>query len=86
MFRLNEKYGREDIDSISKEVEGKSPEEVIEYSKVFWERCQELQDCDRIMGQIEKGEARIQRRSLIKKALDAKIARYKVRELTDRNS
>ena len=86
MFRLNEKYGREDIDSISKEVEGKSPEEVIEYSKVFWERCQELQDCDRIMGQIEKGEARIQRRSLIKKALDAKIARYKVRELTDLNS
>jgi SWI/SNF-related matrix-associated actin-dependent regulator of chromatin subfamily A member 5 len=46
---------------------------------VFWERCQELQDCDRIMGLIEKGEARIQRRSLIKKALDAKIARYKVR-------
>ncbi len=78
MFRLNEKYGREDIDSISKEVEGKTPEEVIEYSKVFWERCQELQDCDRIMGLIEKGEARIQRRSLIKKALDAKIARYKV--------
>lgn len=58
-------------------MEGKTPEEVIEYSKVFWDRCQELQDCDRIMGQIEKGEARIQRRSLIKKALDAKIARYK---------
>merc|ERR1719331_1176569 len=29
------------------------------------------------MAQIEKGEARIQRRALIKKALDAKIARYK---------
>merc|ERR1712055_492755 len=51
--------------------------EVIEYSKVFWERSNELQDCDRIMAQIEKGEARIQRRALIKKALDAKIARYK---------
>jgi len=75
--RLNEKYGRDDTDAISKEVEGKTIEEVVEYSKVFWERCQELQDCDRIMGQIEKGEARIQRRSLIKKALDAKIARYK---------
>ena len=77
-IRLNEKYGREDIVAISKEVEGKTPEEVVEYSKVFWERFSELQDCDRIMGQIEKGEARIQRRSLIKKALDAKIARYKV--------
>merc|ERR1712183_1187806 len=63
--------------NISKEVEGKTDEEVIEYSKVFWERNNELQDCDRIMAQIEKGEARIQRRALIKKALDAKIARYK---------
>merc|ERR1712113_983715 len=61
-IRLNEKYGREDV---------------IEYSKAFWERCGELQDSERIMAQIEKGEARIQRRALIKKALDAKIARYK---------
>jgi len=76
-IRLNEKYGRDDIENISREVEGKSPEEVVEYSKVFWERCGELQDSERIMAQIEKGEARIQRRALIKKALDAKIARYK---------
>ena len=32
--RLNEKYGREDIVSIAKEVEGKTAEEVVEYSKV----------------------------------------------------
>merc|ERR550539_1668211 len=76
-IRLNEKYGRDNVDNISKEVEGKTDEEVVEYSKVFWERNNELQDCDRIMAQIEKGEARIQRRALIKKALDAKIARYK---------
>ena len=76
-IRLHEKYGRDEIDSISKEIEGKTPEEVIEYSKVFWERCQELQDIDRLMTQIEKGEAKIQRRALIRKALDAKIARYR---------
>merc|ERR1712029_785930 len=76
-IRLNEKYGRDDIESISGEVEGKSGEEVKDYAKVFWERCNELQDCDRIMASIEKGESRIQRRALIKKALDAKIARYK---------
>ena len=29
------------------------------------------------MAQIEKGEAKIQRRSLIRKALDAKVARYR---------
>merc|ERR1719323_1110587 len=76
-IRLHEKYGRDDIDSISKEIEGKTPEEVVEYSKVFWERCQELQDIDRITAQIEKGEAKIQRRALIRKALDAKMNRYR---------
>merc|ERR1719429_531788 len=76
-IRLHEKYGRNDINSISKEIEGKTPEEVIEYSKTFWERCQELQDIDRIMTQIEKGEAKIQRRALIGKALDAKIVQYR---------
>merc|ERR1712062_243309 len=76
-IRLHEKYGRDEVDSISKEIEGKTPEEVVEYSKSFWERCQELQDIDRIIAQIEKGEAKIQRRALIRKALDAKIARYR---------
>ncbi|KAJ8266456.1 hypothetical protein GJAV_G00130640 [Gymnothorax javanicus] len=76
-IKANEKYGRDDIDNIAREVEGKSPEEVIEYSAVFWERCNELQDIEKIMAQIERGEARIQRRISIKKALDVKIARYK---------
>ncbi|XP_035638478.1 probable global transcription activator SNF2L1 [Oncorhynchus keta] len=76
-IKANEKYGRDDIDSIARDVEGKNPEEVIEYSAIFWERCNELQDIEKIMAQIERGEARIQRRISIKKALDAKIARYK---------
>ena len=56
------------------QVEGKTPAQVIEYSAVFWERCNELQDIERIMGQIERGEARIQRKISIKKALDAKVS------------
>merc|ERR1711981_1561215 len=76
-IRLHEKYGRNEIDAVSKEIEGKTPEEVLEYSTVFWERSQELQDIDRVMAQIEKGEAKIQRRGHIKRALDAKIARYR---------
>uniref|UniRef100_A0A452TBX8 SWI/SNF related, matrix associated, actin dependent regulator of chromatin, subfamily a, member 1 n=1 Tax=Ursus maritimus TaxID=29073 RepID=A0A452TBX8_URSMA len=31
-IKANEKYGRDDIDNIAREVEGKSPEEVMEYS------------------------------------------------------
>lgn len=76
-IKANEKYGRDDIESIAREVEGKTPEEVMEYSAVFWERCNELQDIERIMAQIEKGEAKIQRRVSIKRALDAKMARYR---------
>lgn len=55
-------------------MEGKSPEEVMEYSAVFWERCHELQDVERIMAQIERGETKIQRRSSIKRALDGKVS------------
>lgn len=76
-IKANEKYGRDDIENIAKDVEGKTPDEVMEYSTVFWERCHELQDIDRIMAQIDRGEAKIQRRASIKKALDAKMAMYR---------
>ncbi|XP_016415702.1 probable global transcription activator SNF2L1 [Sinocyclocheilus rhinocerous] len=73
-IKANEKWGRDDIENIAREVEGKTPEEVMEYSAVFWERCNELQDIEKIMAQIERGEARIQRRISIKKALDSKVS------------
>ncbi|CAJ0924116.1 unnamed protein product [Ranitomeya imitator] len=76
-IKANEKWGRDDIENIAREVEGKTPDDVMEYSAVFWERCNELQDIEKIMAQIERGEARIQRRISIKKALDTKIGRYK---------
>ncbi|XP_076446888.1 SWI/SNF-related matrix-associated actin-dependent regulator of chromatin subfamily A member 5-like [Babylonia areolata] len=76
-IKANEKFGRDDIEAIAREVEGKTPEEVMQYSTVFWDRCNELQDIERIMTQIERGETRIQRRIGIKKALDAKMARYR---------
>ncbi|XP_062558461.1 chromatin-remodeling complex ATPase chain Iswi [Armigeres subalbatus] len=76
-IKANEKFGRDDIENIAKEVEGKTPEEVMEYSAVFWERCHELQDIERLMAQIERGEAKIQRRASIKKALDSKMCRYR---------
>ncbi|KAI5164669.1 Swi/Snf-Related Matrix-Associated Actin-Dependent Regulator Of Chromatin Subfamily A Member 5 [Manis pentadactyla] len=75
-IKANEKWGCDDIENIARKVEGKTPEEVIEYSAVFWERCNEPQDIEKIMAQIERGEARIQRRISIKKALDTKIGRY----------
>jgi hypothetical protein len=79
-IKANEKYGRDDIENIAKAVavEGKTLEEVIEYSAVFWDRCNELQDIERIMAQIERGEAKIQRRASIKRALNEKMNRQLV--------
>ena len=37
-----EKYGRESIDSIASEIEGKTLDEVKAYSAVFWERYREI--------------------------------------------
>ncbi|XP_017490959.1 PREDICTED: chromatin-remodeling complex ATPase chain Iswi-like [Rhagoletis zephyria] len=74
--KMCEKYGRDDIDSISKEIEGKAPEDVVEYAKTFWDRFAELADGEKIIAQIEKGEQRIKRRQDIKKAIEAKMARY----------
>ena len=47
--------------------------QVKEYASVFWERCNELTDIDKIMSQIERGEAKIQRRISIKEAMEAKV-------------
>jgi len=49
-------------------------EELSTFSKLNYDI---FQDIDRVMAQIEKGEAKIQRRGLIKKSLDSKIARYR---------
>ncbi|KAA0198928.1 putative global transcription activator SNF2L1 [Fasciolopsis buskii] len=76
-IKANEKHGRDDLEAISMDVEGKTPEEVKRYARVFWTRCNELQDVDKHMAQIERGEAKIQRRAAIKRALDLKMARYR---------
>lgn len=37
-IKANEKWGRDDIENIAREVEGKTPEEVMEYSGML-KRC-----------------------------------------------
>ncbi|GMI72169.1 chromatin-remodeling protein 11 [Hibiscus trionum] len=76
-IRACEKYGRNDIKSIASEMEGKTDEEVQRYAKVFKERYKELNDYDRIIKNIERGEARITRKDEIMKAIGKKLDRYK---------
>ncbi|KAL3648866.1 hypothetical protein CASFOL_005269 [Castilleja foliolosa] len=76
-IRACEKYGRNDIRSIASEMEGKTLDEVERYAKVFKERYKELNDYDRIIKNIERGEARISRKDEIMKAIGKKLDRYK---------
>ncbi|XP_073276124.1 probable chromatin-remodeling complex ATPase chain [Primulina huaijiensis] len=76
-IRACEKYGRNDILSIASEMEGKTEEEVERYAKVFKERYKELNDYDKIIKSIERGEARISRKDEIMKAIAKKLNRYK---------
>ncbi|KAE9455218.1 hypothetical protein C3L33_12848, partial [Rhododendron williamsianum] len=76
-IRACEKYGRNDVKGIASEMEGKSEEEVERYAKVFKERYKELNDYDRIIKNIERGEARISRKDEIMKAIGKKLDRYK---------
>ncbi|CAA0839939.1 Putative chromatin-remodeling complex ATPase chain [Striga hermonthica] len=76
-IRACEKYGRNDIRSIASEMEGKTLDEVERYAKAFKERYKELNDYDRIIKNIERGEARISRKDEIMKAIGKKLDRYK---------
>eukprot|EP00126_Sphaerothecum_destruens_P003753 Sdes_comp17535_c0_seq1m6779 len=72
-----EKYGRDDYEKIAKDMDAKSVSEVREYSKVFFKRYKEVNDWERMLSNIEKGEAKLMRRIEIEDTLDQKVNRYR---------
>ncbi|KAI8812605.1 SNF2 family N-terminal domain-containing protein [Cladochytrium replicatum] len=76
-IKANEKYGRHNIEAIAQEIESKTAEEVRQYAAVFWKRFKELEDWEKYIGNIEKGEARINRAEEVQKALSFKISQYR---------
>ena len=66
-LRACEKHGRQNIDAVAKEVESKTEEEVKAYAEVFFARYTELQDYEKYIKQIERGEQKIQRQQSIMK-------------------
>ncbi|RRT75651.1 hypothetical protein B296_00004138 [Ensete ventricosum] len=80
-IRACEKYGRNDIKSIASEMEAKTEEEVERYAKkvllCLRSYLVTFPDYDRIMKNIERGEARISRKEEIMRAIGKKLDRYK---------
>jgi len=74
--KANEKFGKSDIKNIVKSVPSKSEAEVMDYYNTFWARFSELTDSQKYLVQIEKGEAKIIRHEVLKKALAEKIESY----------
>lgn len=71
--KMLERFGRNDINSVANNVEGKTPAEVFKYNEVFWKRYREIQDYERIIAQVEKGEAKFQQNVKFKELLDKKV-------------
>jgi len=75
--RACERHGRDNLDAICKEIEGKTDEEIRKYAAAFKERGHKLNDAERIFKMIEKGEQRIQWQASIMKAIGAKLSKCK---------
>lgn len=76
-IKASEKYGRGDVKMISCEIDGKTYDDVYAYHQTFWERHCEIQDHERVIGMIKKGEERIEKRIRMKQALTTKVSQYK---------
>merc|ERR1719313_2330221 len=75
-IRANEKHGREDVAAIANDIEGKTFEEVKEYSEAFWARYKEILDFEKHIKNIERGEQRIKRQVEIVHIIDGKLNQY----------
>ncbi|KAL4447228.1 hypothetical protein ABPG77_007261 [Micractinium sp. CCAP 211/92] len=75
--RACEKYGRHNLADIARDIESKTEEEVRAYAKVFWERYTEINDHEKYIKNIERGEQRIQRQQDIMTAIATKLEKYK---------
>ncbi|ORX47010.1 hypothetical protein DM01DRAFT_1339319 [Hesseltinella vesiculosa] len=72
------KYGRNDLDNITTEMEGKTLDDVKRYSKTFWARYKEIAEYERQLAKIEKGEHELEKQQEIQTQLASKVAAYRV--------
>lgn len=75
--RACEKWGRNNLAEICREVEGKDDQQVRHYHEVFWKRYKELDEYDKTIKRIESGEEKIHRREEIERLLREKVAKYR---------
>ena len=70
-------YGRDDPVRIASEIEGKTEAEVAAYLDVFRHRYTELNEHERLLRNIQRGEERLARHAEVAGLIRAKLAQYK---------
>lgn len=74
-----EKYGRNDFAAITEEIgEAKTERDVKAYSKVFWERIEELNDHEKIIQRIEEGEKKREKVAHLEEMLKKRVEACKM--------
>lgn len=72
------KYGRTNYEGISEEVDGKNPDEIAEYAKIFWKKYKTLENWPKHLTVIEDGELRVRQSEQKKELLKKKIGMYRM--------
>jgi len=72
------KYGRDNYEGISEEVDGKNAQEIAAYAKVFWKKYKSIENYQKYVGIIEEGEARTRKLEENRRLLKKKMAKYRV--------
>ncbi|KAI8923627.1 SNF2 family N-terminal domain-containing protein [Entophlyctis helioformis] len=76
--KASEKHGRGNLEAISREVEGKTLDDVEKYAPVFWTRLTEISDHEKIVANVERGEARLRKIQETADMIAAKVAKYRM--------
>ena len=72
------RYGRDNYEGISEEVDGKNTQEIAAYAKVFWKKYKSIENYQKYVGIIEEGEARTRKLEENRRLLKKKMAMYRV--------
>ncbi|KAF2465624.1 uncharacterized protein BDR25DRAFT_270325 [Lindgomyces ingoldianus] len=72
------KYGRQNYDGISEEVDGKEADEIEAYAKVFWKKYKTLDNWQKYINVVEEGEAKVRHSEEKKRLLRKKISMYRM--------
>jgi SWI/SNF-related matrix-associated actin-dependent regulator of chromatin subfamily A member 5 len=72
------KYGRQNYERITDEVDSKSPSEIKAYAKVFWQRYKEIDEYQKYIQVIAGGDERRSKTEHQRKMLRKKLQQYRV--------